>query len=70
MIKIHYSIDNSMNLFQFDLFNNINSFITAHVAASMIPPYEEVDFIELDPRQTLIMKMNSSLTMQVAYSLI
>jgi len=28
-----------MNLFQFDLFNNINSFFTAHVAASMVPPY-------------------------------
>jgi len=30
MIKIRYSIDNSMNLFQFDLFNDINSFLTLY----------------------------------------
>jgi len=55
MIKIRYSIDNSMNLFQFDLFNNINSFFTAHMAASMVPLYGEMGFIELGPsRQTLI----------------
>jgi len=44
MIKIRYSIDNAMHLFQFDLFNNINFFFTAHMAASMVPPYGEVGF--------------------------
>jgi len=29
MIKIRYSIANSMNLFQFDLFNDINPFFMA-----------------------------------------
>jgi len=43
MIKIRYPIDNFMNLFQFDLFNNNSSF-TAHVAASMILLYARIYF--------------------------
>jgi len=46
MIEIRYLIDNSMNLFQFELFNNINPFFTApkYLLSVMVSELKTMNF--------------------------